>query len=220
MANLGSTEKTRIRRAPARASKDVEELYELIDESYVCHVGFVVDGSPVVIPTLGWRVDDDVYFHGSRGSRMLNVVKDGADACVTFTLLDALVMARSGFHHSANYRSVVIFGKPDLVETREEKLSSLKVFMENISPGRWDRLRETNNQEIEATDVLRLPLSEASLKIRRGDPIDDGEDLDHPVWAGLIPVNRQFGPPIDSADNLPDQQPEDYSAVFGEAWRG
>ena len=220
MANLGSTEKTRVRRAPTRASKDVRELYELIDESYVCHVGFVQDGSPIVIPTLGWRVDDDIYFHGSRGSRMLKVVQGGGEACVTFTMLDALVMARSGFHHSANYRSAVVFGRPELVESREEKLSSLKVFMENIAPGRWDRLRETNSQEIEATDVLKLPLSEASLKIRRGDPIDDEEDLLHPVWAGLIPVNRQFGPTLDSADNLPEQTPEDYAKVFGDAWHG
>lgn len=218
MANLGETERTRIRRAPARAVKETEQLYELLDEAYVCHIGFVVDGSPVVIPTLGWRVDDDIVFHGSRGSRMLNVIKAGGEVCVTFTLLDGLVMARSAFHHSANYRSAVIFGRPRLIEDRQEKLDTLEIFMENIAPGRWDRLRETNNQEIEATDVFRLPLAEASLKVRSGDPVDDEEDLAHPVWAGVIPVRRQFGPARDAEDNLPDQAAEDYSQVFSN-WR-
>lgn len=213
-STLGTTERTRIRRAPARAVHDLAVLNAIIDESYICHVGFVVDGSPVVIPTLGWRVDDQIYFHGSRGSRMLKVFKDGAEACVTFTLLDGLVMARSAFHHSANYRSVVVFGHPTLVEDQQQKLDLLEVFMEQIAPGRWDRLRETNQQEIASTDVLSLPLTEASVKVRTGDPVDDNADMDHPVWAGVIPVNRQFGPAVDAADNLPDQQPEDYSQVF------
>ncbi|MBT4160883.1 MAG: pyridoxamine 5'-phosphate oxidase family protein [Gammaproteobacteria bacterium] len=218
MANLSETERTRIRRAPTRSSDDAQELYRLLDEAYVCHVGFVSDGSPVVIPTLGWRVDDDIVFHGSRGSRMLKIIKAGGAVCVTFTLLDGLVMARSPFHHSANYRSAVIFGQPIVIEDRDEKLAALEVFMENIAPGRWDLLRETNKQEIEATDVLRLPLTEASLKIRAGDPIDDEEDLGHPIWAGVIPIHRQFGPTVDSKDNLPDQNPDDFSQVFKDAW--
>ncbi len=218
MAKLGETERTRIRRAPTRAVKETEALYQIIDESYVCHVGFNDNGSPVVIPTLGWRVDDTAYFHGSRGSRMLKVFKEGGEACMTFTLLDGLVMARSAFHHSANYRSAVIFGKPKLIESREEKLRVLEVFMDNIAAGRWDELRETNEQEIEATDVLSLDLDEVSVKIRGGDPIDDDEDMDHPVWAGIIPVNRTFGPTIDSADNLASQTPQDFSEVFGDKW--
>ena len=201
MANLSETERTRIRRAPTRSSDDAQELYRLLDEAYVCHVGFVSDGSPVVIPTLGWRVDDDIVFHGSRGSRMLKIIKAGGP-----------------FHHSANYRSAVIFGQPIVIEDRDEKLAALEVFMENIAPGRWDLLRETNKQEIEATDVLRLPLTEASLKIRAGDPIDDEEDLGHPIWAGVIPIHRQFGPTVDSKDNLPDQNPDDFSQVFKDAW--
>lgn len=219
MAKLGETERTRIRRAPTRAVKETTALYEIIDESYMCHVGFVVDGSPIVIPTLGWRVDDEVYFHGSRGSRMLKVFKDGGEACLTFSLLDGLVMARSAFHHSANYRSAVIFGKPELVEDRQAKLDALEVFMDNIAPNRWDALRETNSQEIEATDVLKLPLDEASVKIRTGDPIDDEEDMDHPIWAGVIPIQRTFGPCIDSADNLPEQKPADFESVFEGRWK-
>ena len=219
MAKLGETERTRIRRAPTRAVKETAALYDIIDEDYMCHVGFVVVGSPVVIPTLGWRVDDEVYFHGSRGSRMLKAFKDGGGACLTFSLLDGLVMARSAFHHSANYRSAVIFGKPELVEDSQTKLDALEVFMDNIAPGRWDKLRETNSQELEATDVLKLPLDEASVKIRTGDPIDDEEDMNHPVWAGVIPVNQVFGPCIDAADNLPDQEPADFGSVFRERWK-
>ena len=145
---------------------------------------------------------------------MLNVFKAGAEACLTFTLLDGLVMARSAFHHSANYRSAVVFGSPDIIERREDKLAALQVFMEKIAPGRWDTLRETNTQEIEATDVLSLPLDETSVKIRGGDPIDDEDDLDHPVWAGVIPIARQFGPTIDAADNLASQPAPDFSGVF------
>jgi len=170
MAKLGETERTRIRRAPTRAVKETAALYDIIDEAYMCHVGFVVDDSPVVIPTLGRRVDDEVYFHGSRGSRMLKVFKEGGEACLTFSLLDGLVMARSTFHHSANYRSAVIFGRPELVEDTQAKLDALEVFMDNIAPGRWDTLRTTNSQEIDATDVLKLPLDEASVKVRTGEP--------------------------------------------------
>jgi nitroimidazol reductase NimA-like FMN-containing flavoprotein (pyridoxamine 5'-phosphate oxidase superfamily) len=219
MAKLGETNRTRIRSAPTRAVKETETLYQILDESYMCHVGFVVDGSPVVIPTLGWRVNDEVFIHGSRGSRMLNVIKDGGEVCLTFTLLDGLVMARSAFHHSANYRSAVIFGHPTLVEDRQAKLDALEVFMENIAPDRWDKLRETNDQEINATDVLKLSLDEASVKVRSGDPIDDDEDLQHPVWAGTILVQQVFGPTIDSSNNLPDQTPDDFTTAFGEKWR-
>ena len=149
MAGLGKTDRTRIHRAPTRAVKETSVLHQIIDESYICHVGFVVNGGPVVIPTLGWRVDDEVYFHGSRGSRMPKAFKGVGEACLTFTLLDGLVMARSAFHHSANYCSAVIFGKPTLLEQRQEKLDALEVFMDNIAPGRWDLLRETNDKEIE-----------------------------------------------------------------------
>ena len=218
MAGLGETDRTRIRRAPTRAVKETQALYDIIDQSYLCHVGFVDNGSPVVIPTLGWRVHDDVYIHGSRGSRMLNVIKDGGEACLTFSLLDGFVMARSAFHHSANYRSAVVFGHPVLVDERQQKLDALKALMDQIAPGRWAELRETNEQEITATDVLKLPLAEASVKIRTGGPIDDEADLSHPVWAGVIPVKQIVGPAADSDDNLTDQATPDFSRVFGEKW--
>ena len=163
MAKLGETPRTRIRRAPTRTVKETSVLHQIIDESYVCHVGFVENNAPVVIPTLGWRVNDDVYFHGSRGSRMLKVFKDGGEACLTFTLLDGLVMARSAFYYSANYPSAVVFGNPNLIERKEDKLAALEVFMDNITPGRWNLLRETNSQKIEATEVFCLPMSEASV---------------------------------------------------------
>lgn len=182
-------------------------------------MGFVVDARPVVIPTLGWRVGDDIYIHGSRGSRMLTVFETGGEASITFTLLDGLVMARSAFHHSANYRSVVVFGKPERVEDRQTKLDVMKVFMDNIAPGRWDELRATNDKEIKATDVYKLSLNETSVKVRTGDPIDDKADMTHPVWAGVIPIQRQFGPSINAADNLDGQTAPDFSAVFSGPWK-
>ena len=149
---------------------------------------------------------------------MLVAIKEGADVCITFTLLDGLVMARSAFHHSANYRSAMILGLPEVIDSRQEKLDALEVFMDKIAPSRWDALRETNNQEIEATDVLKLEMKEASVKIRSGDPIDDDVDLSHPVWAGVIPIKQVLGPVEDAVDNLADQSAPDFQPVFGERW--
>jgi nitroimidazol reductase NimA-like FMN-containing flavoprotein (pyridoxamine 5'-phosphate oxidase superfamily) len=218
MANKGETERTRLRREPTRAVKDQQVLYRIIDESLVCHVGFVVDARPVVIPTLGWRVGDDIYIHGSRGSRMLTVFENGGEASITFTVLDGLAMARSAFHHSANYRSVVVFGKPELVEDRQTKLDVMEVFMENIAPGRWDELRATNDKEIKATDVYKLSLNETSVKMRTGDPIDDDADLNDPVWADVNPIQRKLGPSTNAADNFDTQSTPDLSAVFRGLW--
>ncbi|MEO2176757.1 MAG: pyridoxamine 5'-phosphate oxidase family protein [bacterium] len=219
MKKLGSTKRTRIRRSPTRTVAERRVLHEIIDTCYVCHVGFIDQGHPFVIPTLGWRVDETLFIHGSRGSRMLKVINAGGDVCITFTILDGLVMARSPFHHSANYRSAVVLGKPALLQTREEKLDSMEVFMENISPGRWPELRETNSQEIEATDVLALPLDEASVKMRTGGPIDDDEDMSLPIWSGVIPVKQFIGPTmIADKDNLDGVETPDYSAAFGNRW--
>lgn len=218
MSEPGDTERTRIRRAPQRAVNDTRILHEIIDSAYICHVGFTDGDYPVVIPTLGWRVNNRVYFHGSRGSRMLKVFKNGGKACLTFTLLDGFVMARSAFHHSANYRSAMVFGRPELVEDKPRKLELLKVFLDQIAPGRWEQLRETTPQEIEATDVLGLDLSETSVKVRAGDPVDDEADLAHPVWAGVISAEQKFGPVISSADNLHSELPPDYRPVFGQRW--
>ncbi len=214
---LGETERTRIRRAPTRSVQDRDMLYQIIDESYVCHVGFVHEMHPFVIPTLGWRQGDVVYIHGSKGSRMVKVLKEGGDACITFTLLDGLVMARSPFHHSANYRSAVILGRPNAIEGEAEKLSALRCFMDQIAPGRWEKLRATSSQEINATDVLQLPIVEASVKVRTGDPGDDADDLDHPVWAGVIPMMHRVGPAVPAANNL--EPTPDFAAQFGNRWQ-
>lgn len=215
---LADTERTRVRRAPTRSVKERDALHQIIDETMICHVGFVHKGHPFVIPTLGWRESNTLYIHGSKGSRMLNVFKDGGDACITFTLLDGLVMARSAFHHSANYRSAMILGCPKVLRSRTEKLAAMEIFMQLIAPARWDKLRETNRQEIEATEVLQLDMTEASVKIRRGDPIDGEEDLQHPVWAGTIPVRQVFGPMIAAEDCLAAESTPDYSGAFGDRW--
>lgn len=184
----------------------------------ICHVGFIHNGHPFVIPTLGWRDNDVLYIHGSRGSRMLKVFKDGGDACITFTLLDGLVMARSAFHHSANYRSAVIPGCPTILDSKPDKLAALEILMKLIAPARWDKLRETNQEEIAATDVLQLDMTEVSVKIRSGGPIDDEADLQHPVWAGTIPVRQVFGPMIAAEDCIDTESTPDYSDAFGDRW--
>ncbi|MFT4712905.1 MAG: nitroimidazol reductase NimA-like FMN-containing flavoprotein [Candidatus Azotimanducaceae bacterium] len=210
--------KTRIRRAPTRAVLEREVMNQIIDECYVCHLGFSDGEEPFVIPTLGWRDGETLYIHGSRGSRLLKVLKAGGSACITFTILDGLVMARSAFHHSANYRSVMVFGRPALVESKSEKLRALEVLMDQIAPGRWAQTRETNDQEIAATDVLSLQLNDVSVKVRAGDPVDDEADLATPIWSGVLPIKQRVGPPIDSQDNQAGQSPEDYSAAFGDRW--
>ncbi len=215
---LGVTEKTRVRVAPTRAVFDRKVLNQIIDESYVCHVGFSDGNEPFVIPTLGWRKGETLYIHGSRGSRLLKVLKAGGTACITFTLLDGLVMARSAFHHSANYRSAMVFGRPELVESETEKLQALEVFMDLIAPGRWGQTRETNQKELAATDVLKLQMHEVSVKVRSGDPIDDDDDLTTPIWAGVIPISQKIGPPETARDNMEGQHPGDYSAAFGNRW--
>lgn len=215
---LDVTEKTRIRRGPTKAVLERDVMNQIIDESYVCHLGFSDGDEPFVIPTLGWRDGETLYIHGSRGSRLVKVLKAGGSACITFTILDGLVMARSAFHHSANYRSVMVFGRPVLVESRSEKLRALEVLMDQIAPGRWDQSRETNEQEIAATDVLSLQMNDVSVKVRAGDPVDDEVDLATPIWAGVLPVRQKVGPPIDALDNLSGQSPADYSAAFGDRW--
>jgi nitroimidazol reductase NimA-like FMN-containing flavoprotein (pyridoxamine 5'-phosphate oxidase superfamily) len=215
---LKVTDKTRIRRAPTRAVLERDVMNQIIDECYVCHLGFSDGEEPFVIPTLGWRDGETLYIHGSRGSRLLKVLKAGGSACITFTILDGLIMARSAFHHSANYRSVMVFGRPALVESKTEKLRALEVLMDQIAPGRWAQTRETNDQEIAATDVLRLHMNDVSVKVRAGDPVGDEVDLAAPIWSWILPIKQKVGPPIDALDNLSGQAPEDYSAAFGNRW--
>src|ERR1043165_1490376 len=193
---LEQTERTKVKRLPERASYDRETIYAIVDEALICHVGFVVEGQPFVIPTIHWRDGDTLYVHGSAASRMLRTLRGGVDACVTITLLDGLVLARSAFHHSMNYRSVVVFGKAREVSEREEKLRALGKLVEHIPPDRAAAVRPPNESELRQTLVLALPLQEASAKVRSGPPVDDEEDYGLPVWAGVVPVSLVKGEPI------------------------
>lgn len=190
------TERTRVVREPQRGVYDRDVIYKILDEGLVCHAGFVADGQPFVIPTLYARVGDAIYFHGSAASRMLRGAAEGAQVCVTVTLTDGIVLARSVFNHSMNYRSVVALGKATLVEQAEEKLAALRAFTEKILPGRWDDARQPNERELKATSILRLPLTEISAKIRTGPPQDDAEDYELPIWAGVIPLQIVAGGPV------------------------
>ena len=187
--------RTRVRRLPKRGHYDRETIDAILDGGLICHVGFIHDGVPVVIPTLYWREGDHLYLHGSAVSRMLDRARE-APVCVTVTLLDALVLTRSAFHHSVNYRSVVVFGRPVEVADPREKESHLRTFMEGLMPGRWDRLRPVKPRELKATRLLRLALDEASAKIRSGGPADDRADLTWPAWGGLIPIETSAGVPL------------------------
>jgi nitroimidazol reductase NimA-like FMN-containing flavoprotein (pyridoxamine 5'-phosphate oxidase superfamily) len=198
MDKFTATEKTTLKRLPKRGEFDRAAVYEILDEAFICHVGFVVDGQPVVIPTIHWRDGDTLYFHGSAASRMLRSLRDGVDACVTVTLLDGLVLARSAFHHSMNYRSVVVFGKAREVR-EDEKVRVLDSLVEHVVRGRSKEIRPPNLKELRQTLVLALPIDEASAKIRTGGPVDDEEDYALPVWAGVLPLTLTPGQPI--ADN-------------------
>ncbi len=190
------TERTRVVRESHRGAYDRETIYKILDEGFVCHIGFAVDGQPYVIPTLFARVGDAIYFHGSAASRMLRNVSDGISVCVTVTLTDGFVLARSVFNHSMNYRSVVALGKATLVDVPEEKLKALHAFTEKILPGRWNDARPPNEKELKASSILRLPLAEVSAKMRVGPPEDDAPDYALPVWAGVIPLSLRPGAPI------------------------
>ncbi|MGH9519184.1 MAG: pyridoxamine 5'-phosphate oxidase family protein [Terriglobales bacterium] len=195
MATTAPTPRTRIARLPERGAYDRETIYGILDSAFFCHVGFVADGQPMVIPTLYGRRGDRLYIHGSAASRMLRGLKGGLDCCVTVTILDGLVLARSAFHHSANYRSVVVLGRATAVDEEGEKVAALEIISENVVPGRWRDVRPPSAQELKATQVLSLGLEEASAKIRRGPPKDEAEDYALPVWAGVVPARLSFGEP-------------------------
>ena len=196
MNTFPQTTRTNLKRLPKRGHFDRDTVYEILDEGFICHIGFVVDGQPFVIPTGYARVNDNLFIHGSQASRMLRTLANGVDACVTVTLVDGLVLARSAFHHSINYRSVVVFGRATLVEDREEKNSALFAFSEQVIKGRWEDVRVPNESELKQTTVLRMPLLEASAKVRTGPPIDDEEDYAMTTWAGVIPLRLVADPPI------------------------
>ena len=190
------TSRTRVVRESERGVYDREAAYRILDEGFICHVGFLVDGQPFVIPTSYGRKGANLYIHGSAASRMLRQMKEGVAVCVTVTLLDGLVLARSVFNHSMNYRSVVILGKATLVDDPEEKLTALRLLSEHILPGRWDDARQPNERELKATSVLLVPIEEFSAKVRTGPPVDDAEDLAFPTWAGVLPLEMKVGEAI------------------------
>ncbi len=188
--------RTRVVREPQRAVYDREAVNQILDEAFLCHVGFVADGQPFVIPTSYGRDGDTLYIHGSAASRMLRNLDQGVPVCITVTLLDGLVLARSVFNHSMNYRSVVILGVATLVDDPAEKLTALRTLSEHIIPGRWDDSRQPNEKELKATSVLRLAITEFSAKVRVGPAVDDEEDYSFPTWAGVIPLDVTVGAPI------------------------
>ncbi len=203
MSEFTPTPRTQVRRLPDRGRYDSETIYRILDEGFLCHVGFVVDGQPFVIPTGYARVGDAIYLHGSAASRMLRTLAGGVQVCVTVTLVDGLVLARSAFHHSMNYRSVVILGTAHAVEEPAEKVRALEAFTNHVVPGRWDAVRPVRDSEVKATAVLKLSLQEASAKIRIGPPKDEPEDYELPIWAGVLPLKLAAGAPIADA-KLPD----------------
>ena len=203
MEKYNPTDRTQVRRLPKRGAYNKEQVHAILDEGYLCHVGFVADGQPFVIPTLYVRRGDQIYIHGSAASRMLRTLDEGANVCVTVTLVDGFVLARSAFHHSMNYRSVVMLGKARLVADPSEKREAMHSFTNHMVPGRWEEVRQPNEQELKATTVLVLPLDEVSAKIRTGSPLDDEEDYRLQVWAGVVPVRTELGQPIPDERLLP-----------------
>ena len=216
MAPVQPTTRTQVRRLPQRAVYNHREIHAILDQAFVCHVGFVVDGQPYVIPTGYARRGGEIFIHGSAASRMLRTLGSGADVCVTVTLVDGFVLARSAFHHSINYRSVVIFGKARSVDDPAEKIAALRCITNHIVPGRWEEVRPPNEQELKATEVLAVALDEVSAKVRKGPPVDDLEDLTWPVWAGVVPLRTVTGTPIPAEDLAPGA-PVRPTAVFAAA---
>jgi nitroimidazol reductase NimA-like FMN-containing flavoprotein (pyridoxamine 5'-phosphate oxidase superfamily) len=204
MADFTPTERTQVHRLPKRGVYEREEVYRILDEGLVCHVGFVADGKPVVIPTGYGRQGDTLYIHGSTASRMFRALGKGADLCITVTLVDGLVLARSAFHHSVNYRSVVIFGKATVLDDPAAKREALRAFTEHVAPGRWQEIRPPSEKELQVTTVLAIPLEEVSAKVRTGPPLDDEEDYALRVWAGVLPLDLTPAPPIPD-DRLPNE---------------
>jgi uncharacterized protein len=207
------SERTRVKRLHQRGKYDAETVHAILDASPVCHVGYVFNGTPYVTPTLQWREHDHIYWHGSAASRMLETCVE-ADVCVTVTIIDAMVMARSAFNHSCNYRSVMVMGKAYVIKDPAEKEARLKTFTDALFPGRWDMLRPVTAKELKATTMLGLSLDEASAKVRNGPPGDDEEDYSLPIWAGLIPLQTTVLPPTPDQRNLPGVTPPDHVMKF------
>jgi nitroimidazol reductase NimA-like FMN-containing flavoprotein (pyridoxamine 5'-phosphate oxidase superfamily) len=210
MTQFQPTERTQVKRLPKRGHYDAETVFQILDSAFVCHVGFVVEGQPFVIPTNYGRSGTTLYLHGSSASRMLKTLSGGVPVCVTVTHVDGLVLARSAFHHSVNYRSVVILGNAQLVEDPAEKMEALRIFTEHVVKGRWQEIRWPTEQELKATTVLALELEEVSAKVRTGGPVDDEPDYSLPVWAGVLPLETVAKTPEPDANRRADAPLPDY----------
>ncbi|MCW9032921.1 MAG: pyridoxamine 5'-phosphate oxidase family protein [Rhodospirillales bacterium] len=197
MSEYAVTPRTKLKRAPKRGVYDKAQVHAMIDEAYFCHVATIGKNGPIVQPTTHWRQEEEIFIHGSNRNGLFQSLIAGEECCITVTHLDGLVMARSAMHHSANYRSVMVYGKVRVVDDEDEKMDSLKWLVEKIAPGRWDEVRGPNKKEMKATMVLALKLEEVSAKVRTGNPIDDEEDYDIPVWAGVVPMEVVKHDPID-----------------------
>ncbi|EGQ7819326.1 pyridoxamine 5'-phosphate oxidase family protein [Vibrio parahaemolyticus] len=216
---LSNTNRTEIKKGAHKAVYDVSKLHAIIDESLIAHVAITNESGPVVIPMLAWRVDDYVYIHGANNSRLLRSLKQGVQTCLTFTLFDGWVLARSAFHHSAHYRSAVVFGQFEMVENNQEKDRLLNHFIEQIAPGRTKQVRLSNEKELKATMLLRIPLTEASVKISNFGVNDDAEDMDIPVWAGVLPYRTVVGP-LQACEDLYEGIAEpDYHSAYSNRWQ-
>ncbi len=191
---LSTTPRTTLGRSKERGSTDRDDLYEVLDSGLICHLGVIVNGHPMVVPTGYGRIGETLYLHGSTGASSLRA-GEGTDVCVTVTHLDGIVLARSIFHHSVNYRSAIVYGRARLVTDEDERMEGLRALAERLAPGQWDYVRKPNRKELAATAVLALPLDEASVKVRRGGPVDEKEDYDLPVWAGVLPLVTSWGEP-------------------------
>lgn len=214
MTQFARTDKNRINRLPKRGHYERATIYRILDEALICHVGFVEDGQPHVIPINFARVGDSIVLHGAKASRLLKHIEAGHPVCVEATIVDGLVLARSVFHHSVNYRSVVLFGKGRPLEDEQEKLSALKAVAEHLIPGRWQEARLPNRKEMNATRVVSIRIDEASAKVRTGPAVDEQEDYALPVWAGVLPLEEQALPPVRD-DLLPGNIPlPDYVAQY------
>lgn len=200
------TDQNRVRRVPKRGRYDQETVFAILDAGLICHVGLVEGEQPVVIPTIHARDGESLLLHGATTSRLIQYAQSGRPLCVTVTHLDGLVLARSVFHHSMNYRSAVLFGRGHLIEGDEAKMAALERFTEKLIPGRWAEARLPNDAEMKATAVVAIPIDMASAKIRTGAPGDDAEDIALPIWAGIVPITQQMHPPVDAPD-LPDGIP-------------
>lgn len=196
MTDFQPTDRSKINRIPKRAHYDRDTIYPIVDAALICHVGFVRDGQPFVIPTIHARDEDAIILHGAKASRLLKTAAEGVPLCVTVTHLDGLVLARSVFHHSMNYRSAVLFGAGRIVDELDEKLEAMRILTEHIMPGRWEDSRQPSPKELNATTMVRMEIEDASAKVRTGAPGDEDEDYDLPIWAGVLPMTTQYGTPI------------------------